>query len=45
MTTGPTRGRSQLAPNDDPTVIPLPATRIGRRQAVGGLINEYLKAS
>jgi hypothetical protein len=41
----PHQGRSQLAPNDDPTVIPLPATRIERRQAVGGLINEYRRAS
>jgi putative transposase len=41
----PHQGRSQLAPNDDPTVILLPATRIERRQAVGGLINEYLAAS
>jgi hypothetical protein len=41
----PHQGRNQLAPNDDPTVIPLPATRVQRRQAVGGLINEYLAAS
>jgi hypothetical protein len=41
----PHQGRSQLAPNDDSTVIPMPATRIQRRQAIGGLITEYLKAS
>jgi hypothetical protein len=41
----PHQGRSQLAPNDDPTIIPLPTTRIQHRQTVGGLINKYLKAS
>ncbi|MCQ4083654.1 transposase [Streptomyces sp. RB6PN25] len=35
------QGRGQLAPNDDPTVIPLPAARIERRQAVVGLIGEH----
>ncbi|WP_262985479.1 transposase [Streptomyces antnestii] len=41
----PHQGRNQLAPLDDPNVIPLPAARIERRQAVSGLINEYRKAS
>ncbi|GAA3837182.1 hypothetical protein GCM10022206_89080 [Streptomyces chiangmaiensis] len=41
----PHQGREQLAPLDDPNVIPLPATRIERRQAVTGLINEYHRAS
>lgn len=37
----PHQGRDQLAPNDDPTVIPLPPLRIERHRAVTGLINEY----
>jgi hypothetical protein len=41
----PHQGRNQLAPNDDPNVIALPADRIERRQAVAGLINEYHRAS
>ncbi|MDX3230398.1 integrase core domain-containing protein [Streptomyces sp. ME19-01-6] len=41
----PHQGRNQLAPFDDPNVIPLPTTRIERRQAVTGLINEYHRAS
>ncbi|MFI0719152.1 integrase core domain-containing protein [Streptomyces sp. NPDC021224] len=41
----PHQGRKQLAPLDDPNIIPLPATRIERRQAVTGLINEYHRAS
>ncbi|MGI5135543.1 integrase core domain-containing protein [Streptomyces sp. CA-106110] len=41
----PHQGRNQLAPLDDPNVIPLPATRIQRRQAVAGLINQYHRAS
>jgi putative transposase len=41
----PHQGRNQLAPNDDPTVIPLPPPRITRRRAVSGLINEYHRAS
>ncbi|WP_405885548.1 MULTISPECIES: integrase core domain-containing protein [unclassified Streptomyces] len=41
----PHQGRNQLAPNDDPSVIPLPTARIERRQAVAGLINEYHRAS
>nr|WSX75727.1 integrase core domain-containing protein [Streptomyces sp. NBC_00899]WSX75748.1 integrase core domain-containing protein [Streptomyces sp. NBC_00899] len=41
----PHQGRRQLAPLDDPNIIPLPATRIERRQAVTGLINEYHRAS
>ncbi|MGW7006913.1 integrase core domain-containing protein [Streptomyces sp. NPDC054933] len=40
----PHQGRSQLAPHDDPNIIPLPAARIARRQAVAGLINEYRRA-
>ena len=40
----PHQGRHQLAPNDDPTVIPLPPTRIERHHAVAGLINEYRRA-
>ncbi|MBV9026503.1 MAG: transposase [Streptomycetaceae bacterium] len=41
----PHQGRNQLAPHDDPNVIPLPTARIERRQAVAGLINEYHRAS
>jgi hypothetical protein len=41
----PHQGRQQLAPLDDPEVLPLPAARIKRRQAVAGLINEYRRAS
>jgi len=41
----PHQGRDQLAPLDDPNVIPLPAARIQRRQAVAGLINEYRRAA
>ncbi|WP_432251809.1 integrase core domain-containing protein [Streptomyces sp. HNM1019] len=41
----PHQGRNQLAPLDDPNVIPLPTTQIARRQAVTGLINEYHRAS
>ncbi|MFE5087684.1 integrase core domain-containing protein [Streptomyces mirabilis] len=41
----PHQGREQLAPLDDPNVIPLPAARIERRHAVTGLINEYHRAS
>jgi hypothetical protein len=40
----PRQGRGQLAPFDDPDVIPLPAVRIERRQAIAGLINEYRRA-
>ncbi len=40
----PHPGRDQLAPHDDPNVIPLPAVRIERRQAVAGLINECHRA-
>ncbi|WP_246212245.1 transposase [Streptomyces abyssomicinicus] len=40
----PHQGRGQLAPLDDPNVIPLPTPRIQRKQAVGGLINEYRQA-
>jgi hypothetical protein len=41
----PHQGRNQLAPLDDPNVIPLPTARIKRRQAVAGLINEYRRAA
>jgi hypothetical protein len=41
----PHQGRDQLAPNDDPNIIPLPAARIERRKAVAGLINEYHRAN
>ncbi|MCX4641544.1 MULTISPECIES: integrase core domain-containing protein [unclassified Streptomyces] len=41
----PHQGQQQLAPHDDPTVIPLSAARIERRRAIGGLINEYRQAS
>ena len=41
----PHQGRNQLAPLDDPHVIPLPTTRPERRQAVASLINEYHRAS
>ncbi|MEU6572615.1 hypothetical protein [Streptomyces sp. NPDC046805] len=40
----PRQGRDQLAPLDDPSVIPLPAARIQRRQSVAGLIDEYRPA-
>ncbi|MGW0632739.1 integrase core domain-containing protein [Streptomyces sp. NPDC002758] len=40
----PHQGRDQLAPLDDPNVIPFPTSRIERRQAVTGLINEYRQA-
>jgi putative transposase len=39
------QGRNQLAPHDDPNIIPLPAARIERRPAIAGLINEYHRAS
>ncbi|GAA1122357.1 transposase [Streptomyces javensis] len=29
------------APDDDPSIIPLPAVAVRRRQALGGLLNEY----
>ncbi|MGW5866542.1 integrase core domain-containing protein [Streptomyces sp. NPDC055239] len=41
----PHQGHNQLAPRDDPDVIPLPTPRIQRHQAVGSLINEYHRAS
>lgn len=41
----PHQGRSQLAPSDNPDVIPLPAYRIQRRPAVAGLISEYRPAA
>jgi putative transposase len=41
----PHQGRNQLAPNDDPTVVPLPTARIERHCAVASLINEYHRAS
>ncbi|MCX5321986.1 integrase core domain-containing protein [Streptomyces sp. NBC_00120] len=41
----PHQGQSQLAPHDDPDVIPLPPVRVERRLAVAGLINEYRRAS
>ncbi|MFE5587325.1 integrase core domain-containing protein [Kitasatospora sp. NPDC056531] len=41
----PHQGRNQLAPLDDPNVIPIPTARIEHRQAVTGLINEYHRAS
>ncbi|MFD4652596.1 integrase core domain-containing protein [Streptomyces sp. NPDC058441] len=33
------------APGDDPTVIPFPARRVRRRKILGGLLNEYHRAS
>ncbi|MFF1357315.1 hypothetical protein [Streptomyces sp. NPDC058297] len=41
----PHRGRDQLAPNDGPNIIPLPAARTERRKAVADLINAYHRAS
>jgi hypothetical protein len=41
----PHQGREQLAPDDDPAVIPFPAARIERRTTVQGLINEYRPAA
>ncbi|MFE5586905.1 integrase core domain-containing protein [Kitasatospora sp. NPDC056531] len=40
----PHRARNQLAPLDDPNVVPLPAARVERGRAVAGLINEYRRA-
>ncbi|MDF2261569.1 integrase core domain-containing protein [Streptantibioticus ferralitis] len=40
----PHRALNQLAPMNDPNVIPLPTARIERRQAAAGLINEYRRA-
>ncbi len=40
----PHQNRNQLAPLDDPNVVPLPTARIERRPAVAGLINEYHRA-
>ncbi|WP_406110947.1 hypothetical protein [Streptomyces sp. NBC_01003] len=40
----PHRGRDQLAPNDDPNIIPLPAARTERRNAVADLINPCHRA-
>ncbi|MGW1802407.1 integrase core domain-containing protein [Streptomyces sp. NPDC001984] len=37
----PHQSRGQLAPLDDPNVIPLPQARIERRRAVAGLISQY----
>jgi len=33
------------APNDEPNVIPLPATAVRRRRILGGLLNEYQPAA
>jgi transposase InsO family protein len=41
----PHQGRDQLAPSDDPDMIPFPTYRIERRPAVTGLINEYRPAA
>jgi hypothetical protein len=41
----PHQGRHQLAPNDDPTIIPLPPPRIERHRTVAGLINDYRRSS
>ncbi|GGZ04044.1 transposase [Streptomyces poonensis] len=41
----PHQGRNQHAPHDDPGVVPLPAPRVERRQAVACLISEYRQAS
>jgi putative transposase len=41
----PHQGRDQLAPSDNPDVIPFPTYRIRRRPAVAGLINEYRPAA
>ncbi|MEV6132699.1 hypothetical protein AB0M05_38945 [Streptomyces violaceusniger] len=35
------RGLDLRAPDDAPTVIPLPAATVRRRQVLGGLLNEY----
>ncbi|MFJ1998987.1 integrase core domain-containing protein [Streptomyces asiaticus] len=35
------RGLDLRAPDDDPNVIPLPATTVRRRQVLGGLLNDY----
>lgn len=39
------RGLDLRAPGDDPTVIPFPAGRVRRRKILGGLLNEYHRAS
>ncbi|MGI5135504.1 MULTISPECIES: integrase core domain-containing protein [unclassified Streptomyces] len=41
----PHQGRGRRAPLDEANVIPLPPARIERRQAVGGLIDEYHRSS
>jgi putative transposase len=41
----PHQGRNRLAPDDVPTVAPLPVTRVQRRQAAGGLITSAAKPS
>ena len=41
----PHQGRDQLAPSDDPDVIPFPTFRSRRCPAVAGLINEYRPAA
>ncbi|MBV8936801.1 MAG: hypothetical protein JO095_13495 [Alphaproteobacteria bacterium] len=40
----PHQGLGQLAPLDDPNIIPLPAVRIERRHAIARLIDEYRRA-
>ena len=41
----PHQARQQLAPDDDPDVIPLPRGRIHRRQTVAGVVNEYRRTA
>ncbi|MBO3682147.1 integrase core domain-containing protein [Streptomyces sp. NEAU-YJ-81] len=37
----PHRSLDLRAPDDDPNGVPLPAATVGRKQVLGGLLNEY----
>jgi transposase InsO family protein len=41
----PHRALQLRAPEDDPTITPFPAQRIHRHKILGGLINEYRRAT
>jgi len=44
-TARPHRALDLRAPADDPNVIPFPADRIRREPVLGGLLNQYHRAS
>jgi transposase InsO family protein len=44
-TARPHRALDLRAPADDPNAIPFPASRIHRKPVLGGLVNEYRRAS